>query len=64
MDNDSVIGFDEAFEGFLRTMPYSLHSYFEKLIKEGFNEEQSFALVRDYQKYVLVGYSSDKNEED
>jgi len=50
MKKDDLVGFDEAYENILRTLPYSLYSYFKKLKEEGFNKDQAFILTRDFQK--------------
>jgi len=62
MKKDRLVGFDEANEDMLRILPYSLHSYFEKLKGEGFSEEQSFTLVRDFQTIIFMKPISDNDE--
>ena len=54
MKKDRLVGFDENLEDMLRTLPYSLYAYFEKLKKEGFNKDQAFILVRDFQTCLFM----------
>ena len=64
MEKDNLVGFDEAFEDLLRILPYSLYSYFKKLMEEGFNKDQALTLVRDYQKYTLFSTREIEDEEE
>jgi hypothetical protein len=44
----------EQMQAMLRDISPILWSYKENLLKQGFTEEEAFALVRDYQKIMFT----------
>jgi len=62
--DDFVSEFDQNNEMFLRTFPYLLRSYYEKLLETGFTKKQAFDLVIEYQKIILGNTSPDPGNEE
>ena len=45
--------FDQSTTYLLKTLPFFLKNYFDKLVEEGFSYEQSFELVKNYQNTLI-----------
>ena len=45
--------FDQYFAFIIRTVPSSLKSYYDALIREGFDKHQAFELVREFQRKFI-----------
>lgn len=45
----------EQMSAFLRDFSVTLYAYYEDLKKQGFTDEQAFALTRDYQNSTIAG---------
>jgi hypothetical protein len=48
MTEDEIRGFDECSTALLRTIPGFLWSFYEELKTQGFSEDQSLTLTKEY----------------